>query len=124
MNVSARLAAQAILFLAAAALVSVGVGFLGYALFAGFAPVTGSAGAAALAGAILLLPVLLAYAVFAARGVAQDREEAARRAAEKAATPQHIGLSLLAGLAKDRPLIAVISAAILGAVSSLLNRKS
>lgn len=97
--------------LATAGLIWAGIGFAGYAIFAGLAPDWGPAGAAgATAGGMLFLAAL-------ATGVLLSGKT-------PAPTPNKVSHSLLgaiARLAQERPLIAMLGAALLGAAEVLLD---
>ena len=99
--------------------VCVGVAFAGFAIFAAFVPLVGPALAAAIAALIFLIfPIVLCF-VLARRG----RRKWPDAFKEGAATPENVALAYLAALAKDRPLIAVFFAALVGVASALLRKK-
>ena len=127
-NLGQRLGAQAIagavLLVTASALIWVGVGFAGYALYVALLPNAGAPLAAALAAVILVIGPLgwaaianLRYA-HAARPNFHPAEVQVTQADPEAAT-----LALLAKIAQEKPLLAVVFAGILGASQAIQHRK-
>lgn len=127
-NLGQRLGAQAIvgavLLVTASALIWVGVGFAGYALYLALLPNAGAPLAAALAAVILVIGPLgwaaianLRYA-HAARPKFHPAEVQVTQADPQAAT-----IALLAQVAQEKPLLAVIFAGILGASQAMQHRK-
>ena len=123
-----RLGAQAlggaVLAITASALIWVGVGFAGYAIYLAFLPQTGAPWAAAIAAAILVIGPLT-YAAFVHLRV----PHAARphlHTPDARITPaetENATLTLLAKMAQEKPLLAVLFAGILGASEAVLHRK-
>ena len=112
-----RTIAGGLLFVVASALIWVGVAFAGWALYAAFLTRAGSSGAAALAGAVLMIgpfswAVIMYMLPLRARRPELDPSES-----------HDVTLRLLAKVAEDRPLLAVVFAGILGASEAVLNRK-
>ena len=117
----ARPVAAVMLFVAASALVWAGVGLLGFALYNGFVPLTGSAWGAALIAATLLLFVPIGWAMIAlARSPSPKLHAPEPRVAQK---ESDVALGLLADLAKDKPLLAMLVAGLLGAAETLRARR-
>ena len=108
----ARIGAKAIFLAATAALIFFGIGLLGTALALALAAFLGPAGAYAVAGGALLL---LALALLGLMKLLKPR----RRAPPPGAFLQ----MLLAGLAKDLPWAAVISAGLAAASEMWLKRQ-
>jgi hypothetical protein len=97
-----------------AALVLVGVAFLGYGLSSALGPVLGLAGGAAVTGLLLLLPPIM--------------WTLAKPPSLSAAPPQrtgyeHLWIAELSRLADRTPFIAVLIAVAVGAANNLLRRK-
>ncbi|MGA9796469.1 MAG: hypothetical protein WBQ17_13145 [Rhizomicrobium sp.] len=103
-------------FIAAAALIFVGVALAGYAIAMALEPSLGIAGAAAIAAVVLLLPILCALVAIS---VMQASEARRRREARSKETEEAI-VSVLSFLAGDRSWLAVGGAALVGAVSYFL----
>jgi hypothetical protein len=127
-NLGQRLGAQAmvgaVLLVTASALIWVGVGFAGYALYLALLPNAGAPLAASLAAVILVIGPLgwaaianLRYA-HAARPTFHPAEVQVTQADPEAAT-----LALLAKVAQEKPLLAVVFAGILGASQAIQHRK-
>ena len=116
-----KLAAAALIFVGALTVVVVGVGFAGFAIYQAFLPMTGPAGAAGLTALILLIvPVLACVAI---TQMLKKLWPANLRAAAMNPSVDNIALSFLAGLAKDRPIVAVLLAAVFGAATAVLRKK-
>lgn len=96
--------------LACAGLVWVGIGFAGFALTSALAPHIGLAGAAAVTAAVLLLVPLSVVAVFGRH-----------RSADQTTKGTDSALAAIAALAKERPVMAMIGAALFGAADVLLS---
>jgi hypothetical protein len=118
-----RAVAGLLLLVTASALIWVGVGFAGYALYLAFLPPAGPPWAAAIAGAILITGPL-AWAVIVLVRKTRPRPQIqppdprfARAGADNAA------LNVLAQVAQEKPLLAVVFAGILGASEAILRRK-
>ena len=103
--------ATAVLGLIAAALVLFGVAFLGAAIMLALQPRLGGAASAAVAGLVLLLPPCI-WAVTA--GFRRPALPPPRPTLESAV------VSLLSGLARDKPLLAVLGAALFATAEVLL----
>jgi hypothetical protein len=115
-RLGAQAIASAVLFVLASALIWIGVAFGGYALFLAFLPRAGAPWAAALAGALLLIgPVGWA----AIMNIRRSREVVRTHAGAQDAT-----LDLLARVAQEKPLLALVFAGILGASEAVLHRKN
>ena len=118
-----RAVAGVLLLVTASALIWVGVGFAGYALYLALLPRAGPPWAAAIAGAILVAGPLgwtLIVLFWKQRPRAQIQvpdERFSRAQADNAA------LNVLAQVAQEKPLLAVVFAGILGASEAILRRK-
>ena len=118
-----RAVAGVLLLIAASALIWVGVAFAGYALYLAFVPKTGEAWAAAIAAAILVIgplgwTMMLLLRRPRARPQIQAPDPRITRQDPEAAT-----LNMLAQVAQEKPLLAVVFAGILGASEIFLRRK-
>jgi LPXTG-motif cell wall-anchored protein len=108
----AKAAAGVVLGLIVAAMVLVGVSFAGFAIFTALQVPTGLAGAAALTALILLIgPLLFIFIASLFRPRRQD----------------FIGDAFLAnlftGIVRDRPLLAMLGAGLIGAAGIFLRKK-
>lgn len=108
----AKTAAGVVLGIIAIAMIAVGVSFAGYAIFTALAAPVGIPGAAALTALILLIGPLL-FILLAMMF---------RPRKEELLNDQFI-MSVLSGLARDKPLIAMVGAGLLGAAGIFLRRK-
>lgn len=96
--------------LACAGLIWVGIGFAGFALLTALEPNVGLAGAAALTALILLVVPVFVVILFGRRGGSPS---------EKGADSV---LSAIAQVARERPVLAMLGAALFGAAEVFLNR--
>ena len=97
---------------ACSSLVFVGIAFAGFAIFTALTPFLGEAGAAGVTAAIFLLPLLLVILVL---GSGKSRR---RRTRENESL-----LTLIARVARERPIVAVVGAALFGAAEVLLSSR-
>jgi hypothetical protein len=108
----AKAAAGVVLGFIVAAMVLVGVSFAGFAIFTALSRPVGVPGAAALTALILLIgPLLFAF-------VASIRQPRRTNLLSEAAL-----LNLLSGVTKDRPLLAMAGAGLLGAAAMFLRKR-
>jgi hypothetical protein len=91
-----------------------GIGFAGYALMTSLSPGLGTPGAAAITAAILLI-VPIVVVVFSRSSKPDDAADPAKGADSV--------LSAIAKVAKERPLVAMIAAALFGAAEIYLNQR-
>ena len=114
----------AVLAITASALIWVGVAFAGYAIYLAFLPQAGAPWAAAIASAILVIGPLGWAALVNIRGPhARHPRFHSPDARLTPAETENATLTLLAKVAQERPLLAVIFAGILGASEAVLHRK-
>jgi hypothetical protein len=99
-----------------AALIFFGVAFLGAAIALALEPRLGVAGSAAATGLILLLPPCIWGIATAFRG-----PDLLPRRPEP--TAENAVVTLLSGFAREKPLLAVLGAALFGAAEILLRQK-
>jgi type VI protein secretion system component VasK len=123
-----RIAAALLIFLCGAVMVSAGAGFACYALYAYFVPQFGSMCAALIAAAILLfVPVvaiiLLSIRARRARKVWLEKFEALTARLTGPDSADNVTLNFLAGLAREKPLVAVLLAGLFGAAMTILRDK-
>ena len=119
----AHAVATAVLLIIASALIWVGVAFAGYAIFLAFEPHSGAPWAAAFAAAILVIGPLAWTVIMNVRGA---RARAPLHAPEPRAAPapdENATLSLLAKVAQEKPLLALVFAGIIGASEAILHRR-
>jgi hypothetical protein len=121
-----KIAAALLLFVCSAVLVIGGAVLACYALYAVFVPLVGKALAAAIAAAILLFVPMLGLIVLSlrARGVRNRKIEQAASQNPFTPSPDNVALGFLAGLARDKPITAVLLAAVFGAAASLFRGKN
>jgi len=118
-----RAVAGLLLLVTATALIWVGVGFAGYALYLAFLAQSGPPLAAALAAVILVIAPLgwaVIVLVRRPRARAQIQPPDPRFAAFEG---DKTALNVLAQVAQDKPLFAVLFAGILGAAEAIRRRK-
>lgn len=123
-RLGANALAGLVLLIVASALIWVAVAFAGYALYLAFLPQTGAPWAAALSAVILIVGPVTAAVILKLRTPRQ--KPAALHVPETQITPaetQDATLKLLAKVAEDKPLLAVVFAGILGASEAILRRK-
>src|SRR5215475_13981351 len=122
-RLGARAVAGLLLLVTASALIWVGVGFAGYALYLAFLARAGPPWAAAIASAILdvgplsFTVILLLWKPRVRAQIHPPDPRFARAEGDNAA------LNVLAQVAQEKPLLAVVFAGILGAFEALLRRK-
>jgi hypothetical protein len=122
-RLGAHAIAGAVLVITASALIWVGVAFAGYALYLALIPNAGMPLAAAIAAVILVIgPLGWAAIVYAHAHAARPRFHPAEVQVTPA-DPEAATLSLLAKLASEKPLLAVVFAGILGASQAIQHRK-
>ena len=108
-----KAAAGLVLTIMAAALIFIGVAFVAYAIAAALAPMIGIAGGAAVAGGILLVgPMFWVLVTLLSRPAPPPKPQA------------NSIMGILSALAKDKPLMAVAAAVLVGAADMLLKRRS
>jgi hypothetical protein len=123
-RLGANALAGVVLLTIASALIWVAVALAGYALYLAFLPRAGAPLAAALAAAILIVGPITAAIIMKLR--APRAKPATVHVPETRITPtdsQDATLKLLAQVAEDKPLLAVVFAGILGASEAILKRK-
>jgi hypothetical protein len=121
-----KIAAALLLFLASVVLVLAGAGFACYALYASLVPLVGDAYAAAIAAAILLFGPLLGIVLLSLRARRSRRkifEENAAGQSPFTPSPDNVALGFLAGMARDKPITAILLAGIFGAAAALFRDK-
>jgi hypothetical protein len=121
-RLGANALAGVVLLIVASALIWVAVAFAGYALYLAFLPKTGAPWAAAVAAAILIAGPITAAVIMKLRAPAAKPPplHVAQAQVQPAEDPT---LKLLAKVAEDKPLLAVVFAGILGASEAILRRK-
>jgi hypothetical protein len=118
-----RAVAGLLLLITASALIWVGVGFAGYALYLALLPQSGPPLAAAIAALVLVIGPLgwaVIVLLHSARPRPQIHPPDPRFAAIDA---DNTALNVLAQVAQDKPLLAVLFAGILGAAEAIRRRK-
>ena len=113
-----KIAAGILLLFGGVAALCVGIGYAGYALYAAVTPPLGAAAAAAITGAVFLLVPLLAWLFLLLKGRRRKRDRSLT-----AASPEAAALAFLSGLAKDRPIIGIALAGLVGAAGAYLRKK-
>jgi hypothetical protein len=124
-GVGQRLGAQAIagavLIILASALIWVGVAFAGYALYLALLTRTAAPWAAAIAAAVLVIGPISWAVIMNWRAPRAQFYAPETRVAPVETHDAMLGL--LAKIAQDKPLLAVVFAGILGASEAILHRK-
>jgi hypothetical protein len=113
-----RIAAGILLLFGGIACVCVGAVFAADAVHQAFLPLVGPAWASAATALLLLLAVGLGFAICAARARRPEPPHAEGRPPLDA-----VATAYLAGLARERPLLAVLLAGLFGAASAVLKNK-
>jgi hypothetical protein len=114
-------AVQAVLLVIAIAAIFAGTTFAGMAGFLALEPHMHAAWAAVIVAGLLIAPVLLG-ALFVQNRVARAAQPAPRVAAV-AQSPDDAAMGLIANLAKEKPLLAILFAGLLGAAGTLVQQK-
>ena len=123
-RLGAHAIAGAVLLILASALIWVGVAFAGYAIYLALLPRAGAPWAAAMAAAILVIgPIGWAVIMNVRTPRAARPQFHTPDARITPAETQDATLSLLAKVAQEKPLLAVVFAGILGASEAILHRK-
>ena len=123
-RLGANALAGLVLLIFVSALIWVAVAFAGYALYLALLPQAGAPLAAAIAAAILIIAPVTAAIIMKLR--AAPPKPTPVHVPEARITPadsQDATLKLLAQVAEDKPLLAVVFAGILGASEAILRRK-
>jgi hypothetical protein len=105
--------ARAVALIGVMALVFIGLGFVGYAFYLAFMPLLPPIGAAAITAAILLAIPAIWIVVLALRAGGRS-------------APVNVDdntLAMLAGIAKDKPLFAMLLAGLVGAAGAVDGKK-
>jgi len=110
-------AVRAVLLLAFAAVVFTGVAFTGYAGFLALVPYMTPALAAVVVGFAFLAAALAVALIVRSR--AQPRPQPISQQ-----NPDTAAVAMIAGLAKEKPLLAVLFAGLLGAAGTILQQKN
>ncbi len=123
-RLGAHAIAVAVLMIVVSALIWVGTGFAGYALYLAFVPRAGEPWAAAFAAAILVIGPVGWAAIMELRALRRPYPQSyVAEARILPAKTEDQTLKLLAKVAEDKPLLAILFAGILGASETILNRK-
>jgi hypothetical protein len=104
--------ARILAILACAGLIWAGIGFAGFALMVALSPALGLAGAAALAAAVLLIVPMFVWLLYGQSPIN----------GQNAKSPDSV-LSAISTVARERPLLAMIGAALFGAAEVLLSSR-
>ena len=122
-RLGANALAGLVLLIIASALIWVAVAFAGYAIYLAFLPRAGAPWAAAAAAAILIAGPITAAVIMKLRAPAPPPPLHLPQSHIQPAETQDATLKLLAKVAEDKPLLAVVFAGILGASEAILRRK-
>jgi hypothetical protein len=123
-RLDAQAIAGAVLLILASALIWVGVAFAGYALYLASLTRTAAPWAAAIAAAILVIGPIGWAVIMNFRAPRASRAQFCAPDTHVApAETQDAMLGLLARVAQEKPLLAVVCAGILGASEAILHRK-
>lgn len=115
-------AVRAVLLAIGLAVIFAGVLFAALAGFLALAPHMEGAWAALIVAAVLLVPVLTG--AFIVRGSAAHVARPQPAAAAAAPSPDEATVAMIAGMAKEKPLLAVLFAGLLGAAGTVLQARS
>ena len=111
----AKISKAAILVLVASALIWIGIAFAGFALLTALTPALGLAGAAAIVAALLLLAPIGALVALLIRRPP--------RPVEGTGGNHEVLLGLLAAFGRNKPMVAIATAGLLGLLDMLLRRR-
>jgi len=123
-----KISAALLLFLGGAVLVFAGAGFACYAIYANLLPAVGDAAAATITAVILLAIPAVSLVLLSARARRQkknflERLEEAAAQYEPPPNADQVTVAFLAGLARDKPLTAMLLSIFYGASSTLYRKK-
>jgi hypothetical protein len=116
-------AVRAVLLVIVVAAIFAGMTFAGVALFLAVMPYMHPAWAALITAAVLILPVLVGGAIVKSRATRPALRAAPPPQAAAVGTPDDAAMALIAGMAKEKPLLAVFFAGLLGAAGTILQHK-
>jgi hypothetical protein len=122
-RLSAHVVIYAIFLILFSALIWVGVAFAGYALYLSVLTQMAAPGAAAVSAVVLVTGPLGWAGIMKWRLPKASQPLGAEDARAAPAATQDAMLSLLAKVAQDKPLLAVVFAGILGASEAVLHRR-
>jgi len=112
-NFFAKVAAQIVLVIMASAFIFIGVAFIAYAIAAALSPTIGVAGGFAVSGGILLVGPMFWVLV------------TLLRPAPKPPKPEpNSMMGILSAFVKDKPLLGIAAAVLVGAADMLLKRRN
>lgn len=117
-------AVRAVLVLTLAAIVFTGVFFAGGALFFALTPIVEMWAAAAIAAVALLGIAFGAALIVRAKGQQPARRPIPATPDAAPTSPDAATVSMIAGLAKEKPLLAVLFAGLLGAAGTIIQQKN
>jgi hypothetical protein len=114
-------AVRAVLAVIAMAAIFAGMTLAGLALFLALMPYMHPAWAALIAASVLIVPVVIGAFIVRSRAVPRARPQPAVAAA--ATTPDDAAMQMIAGMANEKPLLAVLFAGLLGAAGTILQHR-
>ena len=117
-------AVRAVLALVLGSAILVGIAFAAFAGYLGLLDLVQPAWAALIVAAAILVPVFVGAMVVRGHGrhpVPREKREAVSAATQN---PDAAAMGLIANLAKEKPLLAVLFAGLLGAAGTLLQQKN
>jgi hypothetical protein len=117
-------AVRAVLVLTLAAIVFTGVLFAGGALFFALTPVVQMWAAAGITALVLLSIAYGAALMVRAKGQQPVHKPTPTAASSAAVGPDAATVSMIAGMAREKPLLAVLFAGLLGAAGTIIQHKS
>lgn len=117
-------AVRAVLVLTLAAIVFTGTMFAGGALFFALTPVLEMWAAAGITALVLLSISFTVALIIRARGQQPVHKPAAMAATAAAPGPDAAAVSMIAGMAREKPLLAVLFAGLLGAAGTIIQHKN
>jgi len=120
-RLGAQAALRGFLVIAGSAVIWTGVGFGAYAIYLAFTPALGSTGAAAVTSGLLFVGPLSWVLIMQLRRPHPHLAAPDLRPAEN--DQDKAVLQLLAGVAKEKPLLAVLFAGLIGAAETVRRRR-
>ena len=116
-----KIAAGIMLLFGGVTLVCVGITYAGYAIYWAVLPYWGPAAAAGVAAFTFLFLPFLGWAFFAIKGRRRSKPAAIKNLPPSA--PENLAIAFLSGLAKEKPIVGMALAGVVGAATAFLRRK-
>ena len=116
-----KIAAGILLLFGGVTLICVGITYAGYAIYWAALPYTGPAAAAGIAAGVFLFLPVIGWAILAFKG--RRRRHPALLKNVPPSAPENIAIAFLSSLAREKPMIGVALAGVVGAATAFLRKK-